>query len=60
MNNIPVQYIDAICPECGGRFKYVKNGYRPTTCPNRECVKQYLHPELRRRDYEHTEATTNS
>lgn len=42
-----MEWQDATCPECRGKFKYPKGGYRPPTC--KKFVRNHLHPELKRR-----------
>ena len=44
-----IEWQEATCPECGGKFKYIKGGYRPMTCSKFECIQKHLHPEIRRR-----------
>ncbi len=40
-------YIEAICPECGQKFRYVRCGYRPITCKRKECVFAHAHPKIK-------------
>ena len=42
------EYIDAICPECGGPFHYIRCGFRPMTCNRKECVWDHAHPEIKK------------
>ena len=44
-----IKWVKARCPECGGTFEYPEGGYKLATCANPDCIKKYLHPELKGR-----------
>lgn len=45
-----LKIVKAKCPECSGEYEYIEipNIRPPATCNNYECVRQHLHPELRK------------
>ncbi len=40
-----IEWLEAECPICRQKYKYIKNGYRPSTCNNFECLWRYNHPK---------------
>jgi len=36
------------CPICGLTYQYPKDGYKPPTCNNFDCLHKYLHPNIRK------------
>lgn len=45
--NKRTEWLEATCPECGRKYKYTQE-YKPSTCSDFQCVRQHLHPELKR------------
>ena len=35
------EWVEAICPECGKKYSYIKGGYKPSTCNKFECLYKY-------------------
>jgi len=42
-----IEWLKAICPYCRRKYDYPKDGYKPSTCGDYNCVRKHLHPELR-------------
>ena len=38
-----VEWDEARCPVCGNLYKFVKDGYKPPTCNQFECLYKYCH-----------------
>lgn len=43
-----IKWVKAQCPECGGEYEHPED-FKPATCAKEECVKKFLHPELKKR-----------
>ncbi len=41
-----VEWLKARCPICGREYPYVE-AYKPKVCGSYDCVKKFLHPELK-------------
>ena len=43
-----IEWEEAKCPICGITYRYIKGGYRPSTCNKFECLYKYMHrPKLK-------------
>jgi len=52
-----IVWAKARCPVCGILYSYRKDGYKPSTCNNFDCVHRFVH---HRELYEGGDASLNS